>query len=55
MVDAVAGEDLQAAVVHHHGKVGGQLSFGGAQHLTESLIQAEYLRCNIELLLGHLK
>ena len=52
VLDAVAGEDLDAAVIHLHREVDDELAARLAQDLAQSRIEIEALRGQIELLLG---
>jgi hypothetical protein len=52
VLDAVAGEDLHAAVVHLHREVDRQLALALAQDPPQSRSEIEALGCQIELALG---
>ncbi len=52
VLDAVAGEDLDAAVVHLHREVDGELAARLAQDLAQSRVEVEALGGQVELLLG---
>ena len=54
VLDAVAGEDLDAAVVHQDREVHGQLATRLAQDPAEAGVQVEHVSGEIELLLGDL-
>ena len=54
VLDAVAGEDLDRAVVHLHREVDGQLAAGLAQDAAEAGVEVEPLGGQVELLLGDL-
>ncbi len=53
VLDAVAGEDLDAAVVHVHREVDGQLAARLAQHAAQARVEVEPVGGQVELLLGH--
>ena len=54
VLDAVAGEDLDRAVVHLHGEVDGQLAARLAEDAAEAGVEVEPLGGQVELLLGDL-
>ena len=54
VLDAIAGEDLDAAVVHLHREVDDELAPRLAEDLAQSGIEVEPLGGEIELLLGDL-
>ena len=53
VLDAVAGEDLDGAVVHLHREVDGELAPGLPQDLAQAGVEVEPLGGEVELLLGH--
>ena len=54
VLDAVAGEDLDRAVVHLHREVDGQLAARLAQDAAQAGVEVEALGGKVELLLGDL-
>ena len=54
VLDAIAGEDLDAAVVHLHREVDDELAARLAQDLAQPGIEVEALGGEVELCLGHL-
>jgi hypothetical protein len=54
VLDAVTGEDLDAAVVHVHGEMHGELAARLAQDPAHALVKVESLCGEIELALRHL-
>ena len=52
VLDAIAGEDPDRAVVHLHGEVDRQLAAGLAQDSAHALVEVEPLGGQVELLLG---
>ena len=54
VLDAVAGEDLDRAVVHLHGEVDGQLAARLAEDAAQAGVEVEPLGGQVELLLGDL-
>jgi hypothetical protein len=54
VLDAIAGEHLDAAIVHLHGEVDRQLTAGLAKDASQAGIEVEPVRGEVELLLRNL-
>ena len=52
VLDAIAGEDPDVAVVHRHREVDGQLALRDAKHAPHAVIEVELVGGVVELRLG---
>jgi hypothetical protein len=50
VLNAIALENLQGAVIHHHGNRHANLAVGSQHHLVEPVIKLQFLGCDVESL-----